>query len=313
MTDYGKIGRNADGTPMVLNKQAQNWDTTHSIDPLTGELVGPPGAPPAGSAQNFQAMHEQAVWARKNRLSQQASNWLQGANGLLQRYRPGGAATMEAGVYSQLAQTDLARSEMLQPMDLLSEFREAQVNKAAREAKQAAREQAVAGIVGPIIGGFAGGGFGATVDPNQGPQAETQGPMRPTDYTSVPGMGEAADAGSYYGATVEKDGAQGGMAQPGQEMAPGGQQGVPGSQKGKGVGPGGQTGGSGTGGAPSASGGVGSNGDFSPQAWSSAAAARSGPMAFGALSYYVANLLESDGSWGAIDSAIDRQLALRLK
>lgn len=154
-----EYGRQTDGG-FVWNPDADTtwWNQHQSFDPYGG-FNGPLGAPPHGSALHAQAAHDRAVWDAKNRLGQSASNWLQGSAGLLQSYRPGGGATMEAGIYNQLANVDLQRSQMLQPLDLMGDYR----RHSSVEASRAGRQN---GLIGSVLQGV---GAVASLIPGVGP------------------------------------------------------------------------------------------------------------------------------------------------
>ena len=89
---------------------AENWSQNHQVNAETGELEGDYPLPPHEVARGYQAMHDRAVWNYRRRLMDQGrsqiadgTNFSKGALGLLQSYRSGGGAALEAGVYNQVA------------------------------------------------------------------------------------------------------------------------------------------------------------------------------------------------------------------
>ena len=117
----------------------EDWSRDHYIDPNTGAIRsrfgGPVGAPPAATALQWQTAHEQAVWDIRNRLMQSAAKYGQGNLHLMQSFRPGGGATIEAGTYGQMAGIQLNRASMMEPMDYLADYRRESGANQARAAK----------------------------------------------------------------------------------------------------------------------------------------------------------------------------------
>jgi hypothetical protein len=190
----------------------QNFQAGHSIDPNTGQLLGTPGTVPAGLALQFQDAHEQAVWGYRQRLMSGATDYLQGAAGNLQRFRPGGAAAMESGIYQGVAGNMMQQAAQTQPMNLLRDYERQAGVDARRQMRNASYTQAAATLAGAAIGAFAGPA-GAMVGAGVGNAAG--GALAGTG--GAPGMG-----GGYQGGTPT------GMAQ----MAPGQSQAGPAEQGG---------------------------------------------------------------------------------
>jgi hypothetical protein len=147
----------------------QNFQAGHSIDPNTGQLLGTPGTVPANLALQFQDAHEQAVWGYRQRLMSGATDYLQGAAGNLQRFRPGGAAAMESGIYQGVAGNMMQQAAQTQPMNLLRDYERQAGVDARRQMRNASYTQAAATLAGAAIGAFAGPG-GAAVGANIGSQ-----------------------------------------------------------------------------------------------------------------------------------------------
>lgn len=111
------------------------WESEHGIDQKTGDITGPAGAIPAGVALKWQAIHDQAVWRARYRMAQDALRFQQGATGLLTSYRAGGGAALQAGVHQNLAQIQMNRAQMMQPLDLLGDYRRDQLARAGRSGR----------------------------------------------------------------------------------------------------------------------------------------------------------------------------------
>tara|TARA_R110002126_G_scaffold291760_1_gene457026 strand:- start:14683 stop:15786 length:1104 start_codon:yes stop_codon:yes gene_type:complete len=146
---------------------AENWSQNHQVNAETGELEGDYPLPPHEVARGYQAMHDRAVWNYRRRLMDQGrsqiadgTNFSKGALGLLQSYRSGGGAALEAGVYNQVASGKRAegsasfqQAQMTQPLDLLSDLRRHEGVVAQRKADRANERQMVATIIGGVLGG----------------------------------------------------------------------------------------------------------------------------------------------------------------
>lgn len=133
----------------------------NSWDPTTGMLVGPDPLPPHPIAMQYQAEHDRRVWQYRQNLMRSALGYGQGALGLLQSYRAGGSSAIEAGQYNTLANIQLNRAQMTQPLDLMGDYRREQDHKARAAAnRQAERQLAVQGAaaIASIAGAFFTGG-----------------------------------------------------------------------------------------------------------------------------------------------------------
>lgn len=128
------------------------WESQHSINPDTGALEGPGGVVPGEVAMKWQQMHEQAVYNYRQRLMSGAGDYLRGAQGVMQRFRPGGAAALEAGIYGQIGQQQMQQAQMTEPLNLMRDYERIQADKAAKAAKNAAKMQAIASIAGAVGG-----------------------------------------------------------------------------------------------------------------------------------------------------------------
>ena len=157
---------------------AGQWGGAHGIDQNTGAITandgGPVGSVPWQVAQQWQSAHDQAVYNVRNRLMQSAAKYGQGNLRLMQSFRPGGGATIEANSYGNMANIQLNRAAMTQPLDYMGDYRDHYSKEAASNARKAQQQQqligagvAVASVVagaltggvgGALIGGLAGAG-----------------------------------------------------------------------------------------------------------------------------------------------------------
>lgn len=327
---------------------AQTVQGRTSIDPNTGALVGPDSLIPHQLGLQYQAEHDRRVWDYRQRLMRDANSYGQGALGLMQSFRPGGGATLEAGQYNNLAQIQLNRAQLTTPMDLLGDYRRHTQAVAQQKANRAAERQmavqvgvAIAGLGAAAITGGATlpaaiGAIGnvaaasmtpggqANVDANQGPQA-------------IPGQGQPMPGilqpGGDQSAPGQAPGQAGGMA-PGQAPAVGtqgtsGQQAVqPGTQPGRkrvagppgGGGPGGpggqggpQAAGAGGGGLNfGGGGGPGADGVFTPTAYATFGASQQNPVQRAILSSQLAQQLDDDPFYDSFSFAVNARFAQRM-
>lgn len=124
--------------PGWIPEQQEQWVRDHPINQETGLVEGPYPLVPAQYARGYQAISDRAIWQQRQRMMGQGIQYAQGALGLLQSYRPGGAAAMEAGQYNVLAGLQFDRAANTQPIDLLSDLRR---HEAASYASSANRAQ----------------------------------------------------------------------------------------------------------------------------------------------------------------------------
>lgn len=187
------------------------YNREHSIDPRTGGITGPLGMIPHQIAQQWQAAHDQAVWNARNRMGLDALRMSQGAAGLLSSYRAGGASALYGNVHGQMANLQMQRANMMQPLDLLGDYRRELIHKAGSagrsESMWGAGLQGLGAIasiaipyVGPIVGAAlsaGGAALGAQGQRKAGAAAAAAG-----------GAGQA-----YGGGGGQQAGAFGGYAQ----------------------------------------------------------------------------------------------------
>lgn len=133
---------------------AQTVQGRTSIDPNTGSLVGPDSLIPHQLGLQYQAEHDRRIFDYRQRLMQDANSYGRGALGLMQSFRPGGGATIEAGQYNTLAQIQLNRAQLTQPMDLLGDYRRHEGAVARQKANRAAERQ-MAVQIGVALAGVA--------------------------------------------------------------------------------------------------------------------------------------------------------------
>lgn len=318
----------------------QAWARDNSIDPNTGQLVGPGGLVPHQYGLQYQALHEQAIWRRQQALLSQGMAYGRGALGLLQSYRPGGGAALESNIYGQLGQMSFQRAQLTQPMDLLADYRREQDFQARRKANRAAERNMAIQIAGMAAGAVTAGlGYAALGSAITGLSngLGSQGGQQPAEPSSAYPMGQqtqqpAPIPAPQYGPTGPPSsigpsspmGAQSagpGMALQsnlGQQQQGGAKQVTPGAIQQPGQPQGGQEpqqGHGGQPGQPQAAGAapvVGANGDFSPQAYAvRGAASTMHPIQQMALARVAAFEMESDPVWQGFNDAIDQRLMSR--
>lgn len=172
------------------------WALDHPIDPNTGMISGPFPLVPANEARGYQAIHDRAIFRQRQNYLNQGVQYGQGALGLLQSYRPGGSAALEAGIYQGLGQMEFQRAQLTQPMDLLSDLRRHEGAVAASRANRAQERQiavqvgtAVATLASAYIGGAGGiaaqgalAGIGGTANALLGASAQRNANQAALEY-----------------------------------------------------------------------------------------------------------------------------------
>lgn len=205
------------------------WARDHRINPTTGALEGPTSVVPWLYAREFQGQHDRIVWQRRQQLAGDALNFQQGAMGLLQSYRPGGSAAIESGIYNNMAQTQLTRAQLLQPMDFLGDLRRHEGAQAASRANRAQERQLAVQIgsavaqaavsyfapgAAPFVGAALGAAGSAIAQPN------TPAGAPPSYSTPAPGgQLQTQGAAPAPGGPPTGGGAPGGPA-PGPQNGP---------------------------------------------------------------------------------------------
>jgi hypothetical protein len=143
-----------------------DWARDHSIDPLTGELIGDFGYVPWKFGRAYQAEHDRAMWGYRNRLMDQgrgriadARRFQQGALGLLQSWRPGGGAALESGIYNQVAGGMRAEGAAFfqqardtQNLDLMSDTRAHDRGEASARANRQFNRAQTTALIGAALG-----------------------------------------------------------------------------------------------------------------------------------------------------------------
>jgi hypothetical protein len=210
---------------------------SYTFDPRTGSMQGPNTLPGADIAADVQARQDQAMREMQIRKLQDATRMEMGALGLLQSYRPGGGAALEANVYGRAAGSLRAETAAMLPLDLMYNARKEDADAARRAANRASRRGmfgniigGIATVAGAIIGGPGGaaagaaigkgltggygqttatGGFAAGLEPETGPAgasgpAGAPGPAGPAD-----GPGAGVGAPGTLGVGLDAPGATG--------------------------------------------------------------------------------------------------------
>lgn len=349
-------GQNPDGTVWQARDNGITWNPgaaevvagRTSIDPNTGSLVGPDSLIPHQLGLQYQAEHDRRIFDYRQRLMRDANSYGRGALGLMQSFRPGGGATLEAGQYNTLAQIQLNRAQLTTPMDLLGDYRRHE-NAVARQKANRAAERQMAVQIGVALAGVAAAGLtagaaapiaaatigavgnvaAANMTPG-GPEvyAANQGPMpTPGQAQPLPGVqqqGQSAPGQSpgQPGGGAPGQAAQAGAAVPGQQpraVQPQGMGAQGGQQPGQGMkrvgGQPGQGGGSGAGmGAAGAmGGGPGADGVFTPTAYASYGALQQNPIQRAMLTSQLADALDDDPFYDSFTFAVNARFAQRMQ
>jgi hypothetical protein len=266
---------------------------SYTFDPRTGAMQGPNTLPGADIAADVQARQDQVMREMQIRKLQDATRMEMGALGLLQSYRPGGGAALEANVYGRAAGSLRAETAAMLPLDLMYNARKADADAARRAANRASKRSMFGSIIGGIatIGGaIIGGPAGAAV-----------------------GAGIASGLGGGLGQTTATGGLAAGLEPetgPAGATGPAGPAGAPGPA-GPADGPGAGVGAPGTLGvgldAP------GATGDFTPASFAAAAARSYDDPAMGAvmsmaMNEAIADMYDSDPFWPAMGAAVNNLL-----
>jgi len=115
------------------------WFQNNRINPNTGLLEGDFPFVPHTYARQIQMEADMVADRRRQSMMQGGINYMQGATGLLQSYRPGGSAALESGIYGQTAGLMFERARMTQPLDYMSDLRRQEQDDAASRARRAER------------------------------------------------------------------------------------------------------------------------------------------------------------------------------
>jgi len=143
----------------------------YGIDPRTGLQYGPSAMPSAELAPELQAQADRANLLLRQQRMRDATRMQMGALGLMQSYRPGGGAALEAGVYDRAAASIRQEAAAFTPPDLMFPYREAKASEARSDAKKQANREL---LTNAAIGGysaasdFMSGALGAQVEPESG-------------------------------------------------------------------------------------------------------------------------------------------------
>jgi len=324
-----------------------DWSRDHSIDPNTGEVRGPYPLPPADVALGFQAQHDRAVWNRRNRLMRDALAFGRGGLSLMQSYRPGGSAAIQAGTHMSLAQIQLNRAAMTTPLDLLGDYRRHEAAKAGSAADKETTANWIVGGLAAVAAFYTGGATAGLAADKLGKAGKASFGDNSPEAAEAAGFERAPSSGSggdlmglsYGGQSGSSSGSQGGQGAPGFGMdmggggtsgfgtagagyapdqpqggggAPGGAPAGPGGRPGGGQ-PGGGQGGAGAAGAAGPMPGIGADGNYTQDALAAHAAQRQmSPIEDAVLLEVAADRYDSDPFYQALNSAIDYQMSLRL-
>lgn len=177
------------GDPYTTNVQ---WDETGR----------PVGRMPRGKyALDYQYEADRRTQDRRNALWSDAHGALRQGQGMLESYRPGGAAALASGIYGQRAAMYGQQSMTLQSPDLLMGYREHKQDVADYERKKAVEDAQFMNLLGAGInllgmGGLGGGGAAGAQDASGGGSyVNNQGGITP----SQPGGNNFAPLGTQRG------------------------------------------------------------------------------------------------------------------
>lgn len=320
-----------------------DFANNNQIDPNTGMFYPGQegGLVPWQIGLQYQALSDQGIWRSRQNMMRSGINYARGALGLLQSFRPGGGATLEAGQYNQLAGLEFNRAQMTQPLDLLGDYRREETAAARRAANRAQERQLAVQIAataatvafGGVGGGLFGGAMGAMAGRNNqgalptgaaypegqqsqnsyiGPDQASGQPMGPSQSPGAlgpqsPMSSMGAPGGSQQSTLGQEQGQQAPQtAQPKSIQssgAPGQEQGF---RQGAGESAVGAQGGAGT---PT----VGADGNFTPVAYAANAAMQlPHPIQQLALSRAAASMFESDPFYATLTAAVNSRWAQRM-
>lgn len=151
-----EYGRPSDGGWKWNKGAGTKFANENPIDPNTGMFEpGKGGLVPHNVALQMQAQSDQGIWRNKQAMMRSGMNYAQGALGLLQSFRPGGGATLEAGIYNQLGMMEFQRAAQTDYLDLLGDYRRKREDDARRAAKKAADKAMWTQIGTAVIGAAA--------------------------------------------------------------------------------------------------------------------------------------------------------------
>lgn len=185
----------------------ERYNREHGIDLATGGITGSLGLIPHSIAQQWQAAHDQAVWNARNRMGREALRMTQGAAGLMSSYRAGGSAALLSNVHGQMANMQMRRAEMMQPLDLLGDYRRELIHKAGSAGRSEsawgaglAGLGAIASVAIPYVGPLVGAAMGAA-----GGYLGSEG-VRKQNAAMAAATGAMGGGGGYYGGVQAQGG-----------------------------------------------------------------------------------------------------------
>lgn len=161
------------------------WDY-QSPSPYSGnvqwdETGRPVGQMPRGNfALDYQYEADRRTQQRRDVLWSDARQALQRGAGVMESYRPGGAAALSSGIYGQMAGLSAQQAMSLESPDLLMGYREHKQDMADYERKKAegkARLLSIASAGATLLGGGMGGGAQPTAPVGQQMYPQAIGPQ----------------------------------------------------------------------------------------------------------------------------------------
>lgn len=218
------------------------WFQNNRINPETGMLEGDFPFVPHQYARQIQMEADLATEGLRRRYMQGGVDFMLGATDLMESYRPGGSAALEANIYGQTAGLMFDRARMTQPLDYMSDLRrheQAQIERRNRRAADRAMWTQIGTTAASLVAGYFGGpvaagavqGIGQAVAGNQQAQG-SYGTISASGMEAVQraqNQQQSAGTSTYsstYSPSISTQGASGitpqAPAQSGGMVAPGG-------------------------------------------------------------------------------------------
>ena len=195
-----------------------------TFDPNTGLGTSETALPSADIAPEVQARQDRLMRRLQQQKLADATDTTRGALGLMQSFRPGGGAALEAGIYGQVAASQRAEAAGFQPLDMMYNKRQSEADRAQARADKASKRSFLADVisgVGTVVGGIYGGAAGAAVGSQAGelvggvqlapdePGAQSGAAAAPPQMTAGPVSVDPAGAPAATGTPARPDAPQG--------------------------------------------------------------------------------------------------------
>lgn len=179
------------------------WAKNNYIDER-GQLQGDFQYVPHSLAQTYQGIHDVRTYNYRDQVMRDSVAMSKGAANLMSSYRQGGSAAIESGIMQQTAGLNMQRASMIQPMDLMQDYRR-YVNERERRAREISFDQ-------NLYAGIAAG-IGASFNPVYADAAQGHFEQASADYTASQ-MGGTGYSGNVAGGQAQGGGGGGQQARP---------------------------------------------------------------------------------------------------